>query len=283
MIFPKYILFFLVLLFPSVSVPMTAYEIMKKVDQRYTGETIEQTSTLVLIDKKNRKRERKLKGFTKEVSTGTKSISFFLSPSDVKNTSYLSYNWDDPSKDNDSWLYLPSLQKTNRISGGDRSNSFMGSDFTYADLDGVEIEDYTFKIVKDLVVDRGSFDKIIQAGGYVSINTGNGPDANSILIGKEDAEEAFDSAACIGCGACVASCPNASAALFTSAKISHLLQLPQGQIEQKARVKSMVDKMDEEGFGACSNHAECEAVCPKGISIKNIANMRRSLIKSIVK
>ena len=128
-----------------------------------------------------------------------------------------------------------------------------------------------------------SFDKIIQAGGYVSINTGNGPDANSILIGKEDAEEAFDSAACIGCGACVASCPNASAALFTSAKISHLLQLPQGQVEQRARVKSMVDKMDEEGFGACSNHAECEAVCPKGISIKNIANMRRSLIKSIVK
>ena len=141
MIFPKYFLFFLVLLFPNVSVPMTAYEIMKKVDQRYTGETTEQTSTLVLIDKKNRKRERKLKGFTKEVSTGTKSISFFLSPSDVKNTSYLSYNWDDPSKDNDSWLYLPSLQKTNRISGGDRSNSFMGSDFTYADLDGVEIED----------------------------------------------------------------------------------------------------------------------------------------------
>jgi hypothetical protein len=97
---------------------MSAYEIMKKVDQRYTGETIEQTSTLILIDKKNRKRERKLKGFTKEVSDGTKSISFFLSPSDVKNTSYLSYNWDDPSKDNDSWLYLPSLQKTNRISGG---------------------------------------------------------------------------------------------------------------------------------------------------------------------
>ena len=148
MIFPKYFLFFLVLLFPNVSVSMTAYEIMKKVDQRYTGETIEQTSTLVLIDKKNRKRERKLKGFTKEVSTGKKSISFFLSPSDVKNTSYLSYNWDDPSKDNDSWLYLPSLQKTNRISGGDRSNSFMGSDFTYADLDGVEIEDYTYKIVK---------------------------------------------------------------------------------------------------------------------------------------
>ena len=162
-IFPKYFLFFLVLLFPNVSVPMTAYEIMKKVDQRYTGETIEQTSTLVLIDKKNRKRERKLKGFTKEVSDGTKSISFFLSPSDVKNTSYLSYNWDDPSKDNDSWLYLPSLQKTNRISGGDRSNSFMGSDFTYADLDGVEIEDYTYKIVKDSDVVDGADCWVIEA------------------------------------------------------------------------------------------------------------------------
>ena len=163
MIFPKYFLFFLVLLFPNVSVSMTAYEIMKKVDQRYTGETIEQTSTLVLIDKKNRKRERKLKGFTKEVSTGTKSISFFLSPSDVKNTSYLSYNWDDPSKDDDSWLYLPSLQKTNRISGGDRSNSFMGSDFTYADLDGVEIEDYTYKIVKDSDVVDGADCWLIEA------------------------------------------------------------------------------------------------------------------------
>ena len=145
----KYLLILVFLLLPNISKAMNAYEIMKKVDQRYTGETIEQTSTLVLIDKKNRKRERKLKGFTKEVSEGTKSISFFLSPSDVKNTSYLSYNWDDPSKENDSWLYLPSLQKTNRIAGGDRSNSFMGSDFTYSDLDGVEIEDYDFKIVKD--------------------------------------------------------------------------------------------------------------------------------------
>ena len=148
-IFKKCLLLLVVLLLPNISIAMSAYEIMKKVDQRYTGETIEQTSTLVLIDKKNRKRERKLKGFTKEVSEGTKSISFFLSPSDVKNTSYLSYDWDDPSRENDSWLYLPSLQKTNRIAGGDRSNSFMGSDFTYSDLDGVEIEDYDFKIVKD--------------------------------------------------------------------------------------------------------------------------------------
>ena len=139
-----------------------------------------------------------------------------------------------------------------------------------------------FKVVKDLVVDRSSFDSIIQAGGYISVSTGNAPDANNILISKDDAENAFDSAACIGCGACVASCPNASAALFTSAKISHLSFLPQGKVEGDERVKSMVDSMDSEGFGACSNHGECEAVCPKGISISNIALMRKNLIKTIL-
>ncbi|MDG2446057.1 MAG: succinate dehydrogenase/fumarate reductase iron-sulfur subunit [Thermodesulfobacteriota bacteirum] len=139
-----------------------------------------------------------------------------------------------------------------------------------------------FKVVKDLVVDRSSFDSIIQAGGYISVSTGNAPDANNILISKDDAENAFDSAACIGCGACVASCPNASAALFTSAKISHLSFLPQGKVEGDERVKSMVDTMDSEGFGACSNHGECEAVCPKGISISNIALMRKNLIKTIL-
>ena len=158
--------------------------------------------------------------------------------------------------------------------------------FHFNDGDTITVEPWrakSFPIIKDLAVDRSAFDRIIQSGGYVSVNTGSAPDGNAIPIDKETATMAFDAAACIGCGACVASCPNASAALFTSAKISHLLQLPQGQVEQRARVKSMVDKMDEEGFGACSNHAECEAVCPKGISIKNIANMRRSLIKSIVK
>ena len=159
----EFFLLSFILFLPNVSMAMSAYEIMKKVDQRYTGETIEQTSTLILIDKKNRKRERKLKGFTTEVSDGTKSISFFLSPSDVKNTSYLSYNWDDPLKDNDSWLYLPSLQKTNRISGGDRSNSFMGSDFTFSDLDGVEIEDYTYKIVKESDMVDGADCWVIEA------------------------------------------------------------------------------------------------------------------------
>jgi succinate dehydrogenase / fumarate reductase iron-sulfur subunit len=139
-----------------------------------------------------------------------------------------------------------------------------------------------FKIVRDLVVDRSSFDRIIQAGGFISANTGNAPDANSILISKDQVEDAFDSAACIGCGACVASCPNASGALFTSAKISHLSKLPQGKVEASERVTNMVKTMDSEGFGSCSNHAECEAVCPKGISISNIALMRKSLLKSII-
>ena len=141
--------FSLLFIFTAPVFSLTAYEIMKKVDERNTGETVEQTSTLLLIDKKNRKRERILKGFSKEDKSGTKSITFFLKPSDVKDTAYLSYNWNDPKREDESWLYLPALQKSNRIAGGDRSNSFMGSDFTYSDLDGVEIEDYNFKIVKD--------------------------------------------------------------------------------------------------------------------------------------
>ena len=155
----------------------------------------------------------------------------------------------------------------------------------FKDGDTLVIEPFRatpFKIVRDLVVDRSSFDRIIQAGGYISANTGNAPDANSILISKEQVEDAFDSAACIGCGACVASCPNASGALFTSAKISHLSKLPQGKVEHSERVTNMVKTMDSEGFGSCSNHAECEAVCPKGISISNIALMRKSLLKSII-
>jgi succinate dehydrogenase / fumarate reductase iron-sulfur subunit len=132
-----------------------------------------------------------------------------------------------------------------------------------------------FPVVKDLVVDRGAFDRIIQKGGFISTNAGSAPEANSILIPKETQEEAMDSAACIGCGACVAACPNASASLFVAAKISHLGLLPQGQPERDARALAMIHQMDAEGFGNCSNHAECEAVCPKGISILNIARMRR--------
>ncbi|MDE2732237.1 MAG: succinate dehydrogenase/fumarate reductase iron-sulfur subunit [Bacteroidota bacterium] len=132
-----------------------------------------------------------------------------------------------------------------------------------------------FPIVRDLVVDRSAFDRIIAAGGFVSVTTGGAPDANAVLISKADADRAMDYAACIGCGACVAACPNGSASLFTAAKIAHLDFLPQGQVESAHRALAMVDRMTDEGFGNCSNHAECEAVCPKGISIAGIARMRR--------
>ncbi len=139
-----------------------------------------------------------------------------------------------------------------------------------------------FPVIKDLVVDRGSFDRIIAAGGYVSMNAGGAPDGNAIPISKEIADEAMDAASCIGCGACVAACPNASASLFTAAKISQLSLLPQGQPEQKRRVIRMVEQMDQEGFGDCSNHAECEAVCPKEISIGHIARMKREYFKAML-
>ena len=130
-----------------------------------------------------------------------------------------------------------------------------------------------FPVIKDLVVDRSSFDRIIQSGGYVSVNTGSAPDGNAIPIPKEIAEEAFDAAACIGCGACVATCKNASASLFVAAKVSQLSLLPQGQPEKKERVNKMVAQMDEEGFGHCTNTGACQAECPKGISIEYVRKM----------
>ena len=132
-----------------------------------------------------------------------------------------------------------------------------------------------FPVIKDLVVDRSAFDRIIQAGGYVSVRTGGVPEANTIPVGKHAAEAAMDAAACIGCGACVAACPNASAMLFVAAKIAHLAQLPQGQIERDARVIKMVRAMDQEGFGNCTNHFDCMAACPKSIHVKFIAFMNR--------
>ena len=153
----------------------------------------------------------------------------------------------------------------------------------FSDGDTIVIEPWrsrAFPIVKDLVVDRSAFDKIIQSGGYISVNTGGAPDANAILIAKERAEEAFKAAECIGCGACVAACPNASAMLFVSAKISHLALLPQGRIEAAKRAKAMVRQMDQLGFGNCSNETECEAECPKGISIINIARLNREFLKA---
>lgn len=135
-----------------------------------------------------------------------------------------------------------------------------------------------FPVIKDLIVDRTAFEKILQAGGFVSVNTGGVPDANAIPIGYEDAEEAMDAAACIGCGACVAACKNSSAMLFVSAKVSHLAKLPQGKIEAKKRAKSMVAKMDELGFGGCTNTGACEVECPKSISITNIARLNREYL-----
>ncbi len=140
-----------------------------------------------------------------------------------------------------------------------------------------------FPLIKDLVVDRGALDTIIQAGGYVSVNTGGAPDANSVAIAQERAEGAMDAAACIGCGACVAACPNGSAMLFTSAKVSHLARLPQGEPEAQGRVTSMVACMSELGFGNCGNERECEAACPKGISIAHISYMNREFLKAFFK
>ena len=155
--------------------------------------------------------------------------------------------------------------------------------FNFEDGDTITIEPWRakpFKIIKDLVVDRSSFDRIIQAGGFISINTGSAPDGNAIPISQETAKEAFDAAACIGCGACVASCKNSSASLFVSAKIAQLSLLPQGHPERQKRVISMVDQMDAEGFGHCSNTGACESECPKEISIKNIAKMNQEYIKA---
>jgi succinate dehydrogenase iron-sulfur subunit len=137
-----------------------------------------------------------------------------------------------------------------------------------------------FPVLKDLVVDRSAFDRIIAAGGYVSVNTGGAPDGNAIPIEKQQSDLAMDAAQCIGCGACVAACPNAAAQLFTSAKISHLALLPQGQPERKRRALAMVAQMKAEQFGACTNHGECEAVCPKSIKLENIARMNREFIRA---
>src|SRR4051794_26690154 len=153
----------------------------------------------------------------------------------------------------------------------------------FKDGDTITIEPWrakAFPVVKDLVVDRSAFDRIITAGGYVSVNCGGAPDGNTLLIPKAVSDLAMDSAACIGCGACVAACKNASAHLFMSAKISHLALLPQGQVERARRVVAMINQADVEGFGSCSNEGECEAVCPKEIPISNIARMTREYVKA---
>ncbi len=155
----------------------------------------------------------------------------------------------------------------------------------FKDGDSIYIEPWrakAFPVIRDLMVDRSAFDRIIQSYGYTSAHTGGVPDGNAIPISKVKADESMDAAACIGCGACVAACPNASAMLFVSAKVAHLGLLPQGEVEAARRVKAMVDQMDAEGFGNCTNHYECEAACPKGIKVKFIARLNRELAKSTV-
>ena len=157
----------------------------------------------------------------------------------------------------------------------------------FKDGDTITIEPFrakAFPVIKDLVVDRSSFDRVQQAGGFVSVNTsGNTQDANSIPIEKHDADRAFDAATCIGCGACVASCKNASAMLFVSAKVSQFSLLPQGKVEATDRIRNMVNQMDKEGFGNCTNTGACEVECPKGISLENIARMNREYLSSLIK
>lgn len=154
----------------------------------------------------------------------------------------------------------------------------------YKNGDTIVVEPWraaAFPVIKDLMVDRSAFDRIIQAGGYISVNTGNAQDANNLPIAKDKADESFAAAACIGCGACVAACKNASAMLFLSAKVSHLALLPQGEPERRSRVFNMIDQHDKEGFGACTNTMACEAECPKGISIMNIRRLNAEYIGSI--
>ena len=156
----------------------------------------------------------------------------------------------------------------------------------FKDGDKIYIEPFrakAFPIVKDLVVDRSALDRIMQAGGFISVNTGGAPDANAIPVPKNDAEESMDAAACIGCGACVAACKNASAMLFVSAKVGQFANLPQGRVEREKRVNKMIAQMDIEGFGNCTNYYECEAVCPKEISVKFIAKMNREFMRTLVK
>jgi succinate dehydrogenase / fumarate reductase iron-sulfur subunit len=157
---------------------------------------------------------------------------------------------------------------------------------SFSDGDVIDIEPWRaepFPVIKDLVVDRGAFDRIIAAGGYISAPTGSAPDAHAVPVPKRDADRAFDAATCIACGACVAACPNGSAMLYTAAKVTHLNLLPQGQPERRARVRGMVAQHDEEGFGGCTNIGECVAVCPKGIPLDTISRLNRDLLSSLAR
>lgn len=170
--------------------------------------------------------------------------------------------------------------------GGQKTTTCQLHMRSFADGATITIEPWkakAFPVIKDLVVDRSAFDRLVQSGGYISVNTGAAPDAHANVVPKRQADCSFDNAACIGCGACVAACPNGSAMLFTSAKITHLAMLPQGQPERYLRIKTMLSQHDEEGFGGCSNIGECAAVCPKSIPLESISQLNRDLMKSLFK
>jgi len=235
-----------------------------------------------------RQKDRKSKG--KLVTYPIKDISTdmsFLEMLDVLNEELTMKNEEPVAFDHDcreGICGMCSLMINGQAHGPDRETTTCQLHMRrFKDGDTIVIEPWrakAFPIVKDLVTDRTSFDRIISAGGYASVNVGNAQDANCILVGKEKADQAMDAAACIGCGACVAACKNASAMLFVGAKVTHFAKLPQGQPERTQRVQKMVAQMDEEGFGACTNTYECEAACPAGIKITTIATLNRELLKA---
>jgi succinate dehydrogenase / fumarate reductase iron-sulfur subunit len=236
---------------------------------------------------KNAKAKGKFETYTvKDISTG----SSFLEMLDILNDQLILEGKDPIAFDHDcreGICGICSLYVNGRPHGPDDEVTTCQLHMRkFKDGETIVIEPYrskAFPVIKDLVVERNAFDKILQAGGYVSVNTGGVPDGNAIPIGSIDAEAAMDAAACIGCGACVAACKNASAMLFVSAKVSHLARLPQGKVEAKERVKAMVAKMDELGFGNCTNTGACEAECPKSISISNIAKMNREYLAAKIR
>lgn len=236
---------------------------------------------------KNAKAKGRFETYTvKDISTGTS----FLEMLDILNNQLIIEDKDPIAFDHDcreGICGMCSLYINGRPHGPDDEITTCQLHMRkFKDGQTIVIEPYrskAFPIVKDLVVERNAFDKILQAGGYVSVNTGGVPDGNTIPITTDDAEAAMDAAACIGCGSCVAACKNASAMLFVSAKVSHLARLPQGKVEATKRVKAMVAKMDELGFGNCTNTGACEAECPKGISITNIAKMNREYLCAKIK
>jgi succinate dehydrogenase / fumarate reductase iron-sulfur subunit len=227
-------------------------------------------------------------GFKEYKLSGISSDMSFLEMMDVLNEDLSEKNEDPVHFDHDcreGICGMCSLYINGKPHGPKQTTTCQLHMRSFSDGDTITIEPWranAFPIVKDLVVDRSAFDRIIQSGGYISVNTGGVPDANEIPIPKVIADDSFDAATCIGCGACVAACKNASAMLFVSAKISQLALLPQGKVEKRGRAEKMVAKMDEEGFGACTNTGACSAECPKEIDLSNIARMNREYFSASV-